>query len=174
MVTWSAATGSLFPTTKGGREERPWERGWRQNIVIRGLRFAHNIVVTRLSLDPSYHFPHERYRDSRLPFGWKLQWYIVRCFQIYNRNSNNCLTMNRDSICRYKKSGIYEFIVFKYDSGFVPLWQQRSLTLCNDGVIKFSTSDNAFRLLWLVHSILVISSYTLVWPYLVNDCTKRC
>ena len=39
-------------------------------------------------------------------------------------------------------------------------------------IIKFSTSDNAFRLLWLVHSISVISSYTLVWPYLVNDCAK--
>ena len=41
-------------------------------------------------------------------------------------------------------------------------------------IIKFSTSDNAFRVLWLVHSILVISSYTLVWSYMVNDCTKRC
>ena len=28
--------------------------------------------------------------------------------------------------------------------------------------IKFSTSDNAFLVLWLVHSISVISSYTLV------------
>ena len=35
--------------------------------------------------------------------------------------------------------------------------------------IKFSTSDNAFRVFWLVRSILVISSYTLVWPYMVND-----
>ena len=41
-------------------------------------------------------------------------------------------------------------------------------------IIKFSSSDNAFRVLWLVHSILVISSYTLVWPYMVNDCGKRC
>ena len=41
-------------------------------------------------------------------------------------------------------------------------------------IIKFSTSDNAFRVLWLVRSILVISSYTLVWPYIVNDCAKRC
>ena len=41
-------------------------------------------------------------------------------------------------------------------------------------IIKFSPSDNAFRLHWLVHSILVISSYTLVWPYTVNDCAKRC
>ena len=41
-------------------------------------------------------------------------------------------------------------------------------------IIKFSTSDNAFRVLWLVHSISVISSYTLVWPYMVNDCVKRC
>ena len=39
-------------------------------------------------------------------------------------------------------------------------------------IIKFSTSDNAFRILWLVHLILVISSYTLVWPYMVNDCAK--
>ena len=29
-----------------------------------------------------------------------------------------------------------------------------------------------FRVLWLVHSISVISSYTLVWPYMVNDCAK--
>ena len=41
-------------------------------------------------------------------------------------------------------------------------------------VIKFSTSDNAFRVLWLVHSILVNSSNTLVWPYMVNDCAKGC
>ena len=34
-------------------------------------------------------------------------------------------------------------------------------------IIKFSTSDNWFRVLWLVHSILVISSYSLVWPYMV-------
>ena len=40
--------------------------------------------------------------------------------------------------------------------------------------IKFSTSDNAFRVLCLVHSILVISSYTWVWLYMVNDCAKRC
>ena len=41
-------------------------------------------------------------------------------------------------------------------------------------VVKFSTSDNAFCVLWLVHSILVISSYTLVWPYIVHDCAKHC
>ena len=39
-------------------------------------------------------------------------------------------------------------------------------------IIKLSTSGNAFRALWLVHSILVISSYTLVWPYMVNDYAK--
>ena len=39
-------------------------------------------------------------------------------------------------------------------------------------LIKFSTSNNGFRVLWLVHSILVISSYNLVWPYMVNDCAK--
>ena len=39
------------------------------------------------------------------------------------------------------------------------------------GFIKFSTSVNAFCVLWWVHSILVISSYTIVWPYMVNDCT---
>ena len=38
----------------------------------------------------------------------------------------------------------------------------------------FSTSDNVFRVLWLVHSILVISSYTLVSPYMVNiKCFRR-
>ena len=36
-------------------------------------------------------------------------------------------------------------------------------------IIKFSTSDNAFLAFWLVHSISVISSYTLVWPYMEND-----
>ena len=41
-------------------------------------------------------------------------------------------------------------------------------------VIKFSTSNNAFRVLWLVHLVLIISSDTLVWPYMVNDCAKRC
>ena len=40
-------------------------------------------------------------------------------------------------------------------------------------IIKFSTSDNAFRVLWLVHSISIISSYPLIWPYILNDCAKR-
>ena len=35
-------------------------------------------------------------------------------------------------------------------------------------IIKFSTSDNAFLAVWLLHSISVISSYTLVWPYMEN------
>ena len=39
-------------------------------------------------------------------------------------------------------------------------------------IIKFSTSDNAFRVHGLVRSILVISSYTFVWPYMVNDFAK--
>ena len=51
------------------------------------------------------------------------------------------------------------------------LWKFHSIIII---IIKFSTSDNAFRVLWLVHSILIISSYTLVWPYMVNDCAKRC
>ena len=28
VVTWPAATKVSVPTTKGGRKERPWERGW--------------------------------------------------------------------------------------------------------------------------------------------------
>ena len=40
--------------------------------------------------------------------------------------------------------------------------------------ITFSTSVNAFLLLWLGYSVSVISSYTLVWPYMANDCGKRC
>jgi len=28
VVTWPAATRVFLPTTKGDREERPWERGW--------------------------------------------------------------------------------------------------------------------------------------------------
>ena len=39
--------------------------------------------------------------------------------------------------------------------------------------IKFSTSVNAFLVLGLVYSISVISSYTLVWPYMANDCAKN-
>ena len=39
-------------------------------------------------------------------------------------------------------------------------------------IIKFSASDNAFLAFWLVHSISVISSYTLVWPYMENDCAS--
>ena len=48
------------------------------------------------------------------------------------------------------------------------------IAFCIFLLIKFSTSDNAFRMLWLVHSISVISSFILVWPYMVNDCVKRC
>ena len=36
-------------------------------------------------------------------------------------------------------------------------------------MIKCWTSDNAFLAFWLVHSISVISSYTLVWPYMENN-----
>jgi len=39
---------------------------------------------------------------------------------------------------------------------------------------KFLAQDNDFPAFWLVHSILVISSYTLVWPYMVNDWAKHC
>ena len=41
-------------------------------------------------------------------------------------------------------------------------------------IIKFSTSVNAFLVLWLVLSISAISSYTLVWRNLAIDCAKRC
>ena len=36
-------------------------------------------------------------------------------------------------------------------------------------IIQFSTSDNAFLAFWSVHSISVISSCTLVWPYMENN-----
>ena len=39
-------------------------------------------------------------------------------------------------------------------------------------IIKFSTSVNAFLVLWLVQSISVISSYTL--PSMANNCAKQC
>ena len=41
-------------------------------------------------------------------------------------------------------------------------------------IIKFSTLDNALLAFWLVYSISVISSYTLVWPYMVNDYAECC
>ena len=47
-------------------------------------------------------------------------------------------------------------------------WDHAKIT----DMIKFSTSENAFRVLWLVLSILVISSSTLIWPYMVNDCAE--
>ena len=34
--------------------------------------------------------------------------------------------------------------------------------------LKFSTSDDASLAFWFVRSISVISSYTLVWPYMEN------
>ena len=55
-----------------------------------------------------------------------------------------------------------EFIFNNYSSSPNGLWV----------IIKFSTSDNAFRVHGLVRSILVISSYTFVWPYMVNDFAK--
>jgi len=33
-------------------------------------------------------------------------------------------------------------------------------------IIKFSTSDNAILVFWLVHWISVTSNYTCVWPYM--------
>ena len=33
-------------------------------------------------------------------------------------------------------------------------------------IIKFSTSDNAILVFWLVHCISVTSHYTCVWPYM--------
>ena len=40
VVTWPAATRVSVPTTKGGREERPWERGWE----IRWTRFRYPVT----------------------------------------------------------------------------------------------------------------------------------
>ena len=41
------------------------------------------------------------------------------------------------------------------------------------GIIKFSALDNAFLVFWLVHSIsVIISSYTLVWPYMGKNYAK--
>ena len=36
-------------------------------------------------------------------------------------------------------------------------------------IIQFPTSDNAFLQFWSVHSISVISSCTLVWPYMESN-----
>ena len=41
------------------------------------------------------------------------------------------------------------------------------------GFIKFSASDNAFLAFCLVRSISVISSYTLVWPYMENTYVEE-
>ena len=41
-------------------------------------------------------------------------------------------------------------------------------------IVKFSTENNVFVAFWLAHSISVISSYTLVWPYIENDYAKCC
>ena len=67
-------------------------------------------------------------------------------------------------------------VLFLKLSNCKPLLLERApdVCVCIYIFIKFSTSDNAFRILWLVHWILVISSYTLVWPYMENDCAKRC
>ena len=54
----------------------------------------------------------------------------------------------------------YEMIIINL-ALYAPRWLLPSF-------IKFSTCDNAFLVLWLVHSISVISSYTLVWPYMVK------
>ena len=43
------------------------------------------------------------------------------------------------------------------------------------GIIKFSALDNAFLVFWLVHSIsVIISSYTLVCPYMGKNYAKCC
>ena len=43
------------------------------------------------------------------------------------------------------------------------------------GIIKFSALDNAFLVFWLVHPIsVIISSYTLVCPYMGKNYAKCC
>ena len=43
------------------------------------------------------------------------------------------------------------------------------------GIIKFSALDNASLVFWLVHPIsVIISSYTLVCPYMGKNYAKCC
>ena len=71
------------------------------------------------------------------------------------------------------------YLLWRRGSSRQYMWKMRGWKIyrrCDKALyifIKFSSSDNAFRVLWLVHSISVIGSYTLVWPYIVNDYAKR-
>ena len=44
VVTWPAASRVFLPTTKGGSEERPWERG----CCVQCLFFAHTLCMNYL------------------------------------------------------------------------------------------------------------------------------
>ena len=93
---------------------------------------------------------------------WRLGRHVVA------KNNSEKVFWECDSIIMQNLS--YIFLLFWYHGRLITWVQSKNIIY----IIKFSTSDNAFRVLWLVHSISVISSYTLVWPYMVNDCAKHC
>ena len=63
-VTWPAATRIFLPTTKGGREERPWERGWwmigRRWVFLRGVHAR----IHAWSIVGAYHYVLHYAKDS--------------------------------------------------------------------------------------------------------------
>ena len=53
VVTWPAATRVSVPTTKGGREERPLERGWSITITSYKYYIIHKLLLWRYPRDYS-------------------------------------------------------------------------------------------------------------------------
>ena len=53
VVTWPAATRVSVPTTKGGRDERPWERGCGRLYVFDGNE---NLSKTQVVMNPVHVF----------------------------------------------------------------------------------------------------------------------
>ena len=50
VVTWPAASRVSVPTTKGGREERPWERGWPWHRLGMGVACSYSSAPERVNL----------------------------------------------------------------------------------------------------------------------------
>ena len=121
------------------------------DISVSDLRQHHNVIdsgssfkkVTRKICEECTVFQQRLWQRHKL-WIWLVQWRIISVLHVQFALENNFLPSTATENRRMPT-----FAVLK------TTWVYNSIS----SIIKFSTSDNAFRVLWLVHSILIISSY---------------
>ena len=138
VVTWRAATRVSVPTTKGGREERPWERGCcrpRGVVVV----VTTSLVVSRerqfvfwIYLRNPCLFPAKSGLCSKLALTDRLgesYWFFSSFFQCKNANSQRLRRMRETKLPPLLKMGKYIFSfnrIHLYFIGNIPYFQEKS------------------------------------------------